>query len=58
VKEAMKIKDLFEEWKLTGLRINAPFMEMEWKPSDPDKAARPGSVCRTAHTHHHATAAG
>lgn len=35
----MKIKDLFEEWKLTGLRINAPFMEMEWKPSDPDKAA-------------------
>lgn len=25
----MKIKDLFEEWKLTGLRINAPFMEME-----------------------------
>lgn len=35
----MKIKDLFEEWKLTGLRINAPFMEMEWRPSDPDKAA-------------------
>lgn len=35
----MKIKDLLEEWKLTGLRINAPFMEMEWKPSDPDKAA-------------------
>lgn len=35
----MKIKDLFENWNLTGLRINAPFMEMEWKPSDPDKEA-------------------
>ncbi len=35
----MKIKDLFENWNLTGLRINAPFMDMEWKPSDPDKEA-------------------
>lgn len=35
----MKIKDLFENWNLTGLRINVPFMEMEWKPSDPDKEA-------------------
>lgn len=35
----MKIKDLFENWKLTGLKINAFFGEMEWKPSDPDKAA-------------------
>ncbi len=35
----MKIKDLFENWNLTGLRINALFMDMDWKPSDPDKEA-------------------
>jgi hypothetical protein len=35
----MKIKDLFENWNLTGLKIKASFLEMEWKPSDPDKAA-------------------
>lgn len=35
----MRIKDLFEKWKLTGLKIKAPMLEMEWQPSDPDKAA-------------------
>lgn len=35
----MKIKDLFENWNLTGLKIKASFLEMEWKPSDPDKVA-------------------
>ncbi|MDP1933564.1 MAG: hypothetical protein Q8K47_01600, partial [Nitrosomonas sp.] len=35
----MKIKDLFENWNLTGLKIKASFLEMEWKPSDPDKEA-------------------
>ncbi|MER0204754.1 MAG: hypothetical protein DU480_13105 [Nitrosomonas sp.] len=35
----MKIKDLFEKWGLTGLRIKTPFLDLEWKPSDSDKAA-------------------
>jgi hypothetical protein len=35
----MKINDLFENWKLTGLKVNTFIGEMEWKPSDPDKAA-------------------
>jgi hypothetical protein len=35
----MKIKDLFEKWNLTGLKIKTPVMEMEWNPSDPDKDA-------------------
>ncbi len=43
----MKIKDLFENWNLTGLKIKASFLEMEWKPSDPDKASRMGSLCGT-----------
>jgi hypothetical protein len=35
----MKTNDMFENWKLTGLKVNALIDEMEWKPSDPDKAA-------------------
>ncbi|MEY3788856.1 MAG: hypothetical protein RLZ75_3064 [Pseudomonadota bacterium] len=35
----MKFKELFEKWSLTGLKINAAFMEMEWKPQDQDKDA-------------------
>lgn len=35
----MKIKDLFEEWNLIGLKIKTPILDMDWKPSDPDKAA-------------------
>ena len=35
----MKIKDLFEKWNLTGLKIKTPVMDMDWNPSDPDKDA-------------------
>ncbi len=35
----MKIKDLFVKWNLTGLKIKTPVLEMEWKPSTPDKDA-------------------
>ncbi len=35
----MKIKDLFEKWNLIGLKVKTPIMDMEWKPSDPDKDA-------------------
>lgn len=35
----MKLKDLFEKWGLTGLKVTAPFLEMEWAPSNPDKSA-------------------
>jgi hypothetical protein len=35
----MKFRDLFEKWNLTGLKVKTPIMDMEWKPSDPDKDA-------------------
>lgn len=35
----MKIKDLFEQWNLTGLQVKLPILEMEWKPSGTDKDA-------------------
>jgi len=35
----MRIKDLFEKWGLTGLKVKTPILEMEWEPSDPDKNA-------------------
>ncbi len=35
----MKIKDLFEQWNLTGLKIKLSIAEMEWKPCDTDKDA-------------------
>lgn len=35
----MKIQELFEKWGLTGLKVKTPIMDMEWKPSDPDKDA-------------------
>ena len=35
----MKIRDLFEKWQLTGLRVKMPILDMDWKPSDPDKDA-------------------
>jgi hypothetical protein len=28
-----------EKWDMTSLKITAPFLEMEWKPQDEDKAA-------------------
>jgi len=35
----MRIKDLFEKWGLTGLKVKTPILEMDWEPSDPDKNA-------------------
>ena len=35
----MRMKDLFEKWGLTGLKVKTPIMEMDWEPSDPDKNA-------------------
>lgn len=28
----MKIKDLFEKWHITGLKLKAGFVEMDWQP--------------------------
>ncbi len=35
----MKIKDLFENWGITGLKINIGFMEMEWQPKPEEQQA-------------------
>ena len=35
----MKIRDLFERWNLTGLKVKTPILEMDWKPGDTDKDA-------------------
>lgn len=35
----MKWRKWLEDWDMTGLRIKTPFLEMEWQPSDQDKAA-------------------
>ena len=35
----MRMKDLFEKWGLTGLKVKTPIMEMDWELSDPDKNA-------------------
>jgi len=35
----MKWHDWLDEWNMTGLKIKAPFMEMEWQPQDKDKSA-------------------
>ena len=35
----MRMKDLFEKWGLSGLKVKTPFLEMDWVPSDPDKNA-------------------
>lgn len=35
----MKWRKWLENWDMTSLKINAPFLQMEWKPSEPDKAA-------------------
>lgn len=35
----MNIKDLFEKWGLSGVKLKTPIMDMEWEPSDPDKNA-------------------
>jgi hypothetical protein len=33
------MKELFEKWGMTGLRVKTPILEMEWEPSDYDKNA-------------------
>lgn len=35
----MKWGKWLENWDMTSLKISAPFLEMEWKPNDEDKAA-------------------
>jgi hypothetical protein len=35
----MKWSKWLENWDMTSLKIKAPFLEMEWKPQDEDKAA-------------------
>lgn len=35
----MKWSKWLENWNMTSLKIKAPFLEMEWNPSEPDKAA-------------------
>ena len=35
----MKWKEWLENWSMTALKINPPFLEMEWKPKDEDRDA-------------------
>ena len=35
----MRWKKWLENWDMTSLKINAHFLEMEWKPKDEDKTA-------------------
>lgn len=35
----MKLREWLDKWSMTSLKINPPFLEMEWKPSDYDKDA-------------------
>jgi hypothetical protein len=35
----MKWSDWLENWNMTTLKISAPFLAMEWKPQDEDRAA-------------------
>jgi len=35
----MKWRKWLENWDMTSLRIRAPFLDMEWRPQDEDKAA-------------------
>ncbi len=35
----MKWSKWLENWGMTSLKINAPFLEMEWCPAEPDKEA-------------------
>jgi len=35
----MKWSKWLENWNMTSLKINASFLEMEWKPQDADKDA-------------------
>jgi len=35
----MKWKEWLDKWSMTGLSINAGFLNMEWEPEDPDRDA-------------------
>ena len=35
----MNVRDLFEKWRLTSLKVKTPFLDMDWNPSDPDRGA-------------------
>ena len=35
----MKWRDWLENWKMTSLKVNVKFLEMEWKPVDEDRSA-------------------
>ncbi len=35
----MKWRKWLENWDMTSLKITAPFLEMEWNPSEPDRDA-------------------
>ncbi len=35
----MKWSKWLEKWEMTSLKITAPFLEMEWQPAEPDRAA-------------------
>ena len=35
----MKLREWLDEWSMTSLKINAHFLELEWKPSNYDKNA-------------------
>jgi hypothetical protein len=35
----MRMRDFLQAWGLTGLKINLGFLEGEFKPTNPDRAA-------------------
>ena len=35
----MRMKDLFEKWGLTGLKVKTPILDLDFEPSDYDKDA-------------------
>jgi hypothetical protein len=39
LEESVKIKDWFENWGITGLKISAGFMQMEWQPRPEEEQA-------------------
>jgi len=35
----MKLREWLDQWSMSSLKINPPFLEMEWRPNDHDKNA-------------------
>ena len=35
----MRWREWLENWSMTSLKINTPFLDVEWKPNDEDKSA-------------------